>query len=303
MKIIKLLELHKNANVPEALLKNFGDGFLIQNNRIFKNIRKAALGRKFKFSGEFNPEYLSLPLGQLETILKNKVIPYTDNVTALEKLALQLKDSVSIEDITDGFKRNYVFHEACHAVLRSEATATLNFKEDLKTLAGQRQKCFEMLLEESFSNTCELLAIIDVKDQAHKIFFEMNSYTFLFEYRSQFAKAMDDMGEDFIFQFFVVTYLFSNFLHNSLSVEQINKIIKILSQNSAVDMKSLKALSKIPFMLDLNFRINTTGLHLRLSGLDKKPQELLDFDFLEIFLREKKYLSLLGAVTKIALQK
>ncbi len=296
MKIKKLLELHHKSKVPSALSKNFGDGFLLQNNRIYKNIRLAAIKNKFKFTDDFNPQYQSLPLGQLETILKNKAIPYTDNVTALENLVEQLKDSVSIEEVSDGFKRNYVFHEACHAVIRSAS----NFKEDLKSLSGQRERCFQILLEESFSNACELLAVIDVQDQAHRVFFEMNSYTFLFENRTHLKKAMDEIGEDVTFKFFVVTYLYSNFLHNGLSTEQLNKIIKLFTKNS-VDIKTLKALSKIPFTLDLNFRVVTTSLHLKISGLDRKPQELLDFDFLDFFLKDKKYLALLDVVTKIAL--
>lgn len=296
MKIAKLLELHHKSKAPQALLKNFGDGFLLKNNRIYKNIRSAAISSQFKFTDEFNPQYQSLPLGQLETILKNKAIPYTDNVTALEKLIEQLQDSVSMEEVSDGFKRNYVFHEACHAVIRSKS----NFKEDLKSLSSQRERCFQILLEESFSNACELLAVVDVHDQAHKIFFEMNSYTFLFENRTQFKKAMDEMGEDFIFKFFVVTYLYSNFLHNGLSTEQLNRLVKLLTKNP-VDTKKLKALSKIPFTLDLNFRVVTTSLHLKISGLDRKPQELLDFDFLDLFSKDKKYLALLDAVTKTAL--
>lgn len=304
MKIAKLLELHNQHTNKESLAANFGDGYLLKNNRIYRNIRFAVLERGYKFSNEFNPDYLALPFGQLESILRNRLIPFADNVGVLEKLVLQMKDSVEWNDIADGIKRNYVFHEACHGVARAEFEVCMANSADCSHLEKQQQKVLQILLEESFANTCELLAIMDANDSAHRIFYETNSYTYLFENRTQLKTAVDEIGESVVFKLLMIAYLHSNFLKNSLDEKSFDRALHLASLGSKLELdskykKSLKALSKIAFTLDLRFRAVTTGFHLRLSGLDKTIDQISEFDLMGFMEKNPNYLKLLNLLTRV----
>src|SRR4051812_29525325 len=89
MKLSAMLQLQKDSVHPLCLPLNFGDSYLMQNNQIFRNVRIKTCGLGFSFSDKPDANYLSFPMGQLENILKRKIIPYTDNVTALESLNRQ----------------------------------------------------------------------------------------------------------------------------------------------------------------------------------------------------------------------
>ena len=173
-------------------------------------------------------------------------------------------------------------------------------------LAVILKKRLQILTEEAFANTCELLGALDAQDQAHKLFYEVNSYTFLFESRTFLKRAFNELGEDFIFKLFLMLYLYSNFLKPGLDDKLFNRTIQFLSQNSRLNldmksMKNLKELSKLPFTLDLRFRTITTGLHLRLSGVDQDISKIVDFDILGFVSKDTNRTNYINEITGIAL--
>ena len=86
MKISRLLELHRQSNPAQSLVLNFGDGFLLHNNSIYRNVRTRATALGFNYTKDVSPEYLALPLSQLAKILQEKSIPYFDNVSVLNEV-------------------------------------------------------------------------------------------------------------------------------------------------------------------------------------------------------------------------
>lgn len=276
MKLARLIELHRQNLSSQDLADNFGDGFLVRNNRIYGQIRTAALKAGYRLSSELNADYLALPFAQLEKILASKTIPYANNVTVIEKLAAQLKDNVVWDDISDGLRKNFVFHEGCHAVAREFA--------GFDQAQDSQSKAFRILMEESFANTCEFLAVADAEDAAHRIFFEANSYTALFEDRKNIVNAIRNSGFSAVFKIMWLAYLHSNYLHDYLDEKQWNRCLVIAGIESlpAPQLKALKTLSKTAFTLDPRFRLVTTGFHLKLNGISMAPQELLQFKILEM---------------------
>lgn len=274
MKLTRLMELHRQALGNQDLADNFGDGFLVKRNRIYGKIRAAALQAGFQFSSEPNAAYLALPFAQLENILAKKSIPYANNVTVIEKLVAQLKEDVVWDDISDGLRKNFVFHEACHAVARSFART--------KTEEDQKAKTFRILMEESFANSCEFLAVVDAEDVGHRIFFELNSYTSLFEEKTNIKNAIGNCGWACVFKIMWLAYLHSNYLHEYLDEKQWRRCLEIAgaASLSASQIKSLKALSKVAFTLDPRFRLVTTRFHLKLNGISVSAPEILNFDIL-----------------------
>lgn len=269
MKLKQLTEINLRETSPQSLNKNWGDGFLINHNRIYRNIRSHTLSSGFQFDSNPSADFLVFPFSQLETILNQKKIPYLNNVDVIQNLLDKTNNQVEWEELTDGFRRNYLFHESCHAVSRSVASQFFN---DI-------DKLIQVLLEESFANTCELMGVIEVKDKTHQHFFELNSYTYLFEARTYLLKASEVFGEVHVFQFLMICYFYANVLKNELSQNEFNLILSGLfvdkiSKFSTDDKKVLRSLGKIPFTLDIRFRTHTTSLYLKMTRLKMNRSQL-----------------------------
>ena len=298
MKLSRLLSIHSEHQDELSLVGNFGDGVLCQTNQIYRSIREKAIKAEYQFSAKQNNFYEALPLSQLEEVLKLKKIPYTDNVSVLLDIEKRFPQVSEWEDIQMHLKRNYLFHESCHAVARS-----LKPREAIPADSG---RVFQMLLEESFANTCELLAAGDAKETAQKIFYEINSYSSLFEDCAKLNIIRKELGFEFLVKFLILVYLFSNYLFGSLTENQLQRII-ILAQGQKPnslkpkDLKSLRWASQICFTLDESFKLVTTKFYLRLNGIKAETTRHLTFDFLSYFEKEahlQDYLSKLAEMDR-----
>ncbi|MCK6598791.1 MAG: hypothetical protein L6Q37_10540 [Bdellovibrionaceae bacterium] len=305
MKIKKMLELHQQNTVPMALVTNFGDGFLLQKNQLYRIIRSLALREGFAYTTEFNLAYLTLPLSQLDLFLDTKKIPYFDNVSILWEVEKKIPNTTVWDEIVDNLKTNHVFHESCHAVARSLS------KKYFYAEISEEKKLLQIMIEESFANSCELLAIIDVDDEAHRLFYEMNSYIFMCDDRSNLKNLIQNFGREFVFYFVVICYLHSNFMYTQFEDRNIERILKFLSFSSAEyevfkkdqkKIKSLRSVAKLTLALNPRFRMVTSVFYLRLCGFKYQPNELKKIDFmtqLETDIRFKQFLSQLAKEIKI----
>lgn len=294
MKIGRLLEFHQNNQTELGLPKNLGDSFLITKNKIYRDIRKKAVEFGFSYSGSVDENYLALPLSQLEAILKTKVLPYNDNVNVLFQVEQSIPNTTIWDDVTDNLKKNYVFHESCHAVARTYA-------ESLFTKALEpEERILRLLIEESFSNTCELLGIIDVEDNAHRIFYELNSYIFMYDERTQLKKLVAEIGPSAVIQFLMGCYLFSNFLREKMSDSDYTALLKLLKLQSvsASAQKIMRSVSRIAFELNPRFRWVTTTFYLRLNGLPVTTDELSKIDLLGLLSRDPRFLKLIETLSR-----
>lgn len=284
MKVSRLLSVHHSATFDCGLKRNLGDAYLYKQNKIFRNMRKDAQLFGFQYTAA-NTEHIVLPFLQLESILKTKNIPYVDNVTALENLAVQFPN-LSWSELAPHLKKNYVFHESCHAVARNHFRKNINSKNDAPKEAAESQ-ILQILLEESFANTCELMAILDVQSAEHEIFYEQNSYTWLPEIRSRLKKSATEVGERPVMQLLLIAYLYANFLREAVSDVELEKILFLcnLHKLEFQKIKYLRSLVKVAFTLDYEFRTVTTGLHLKLQGLDTDLEKI---DILHLLNRDFK---------------
>lgn len=292
MKISRLLELHEQ-NQSLGLKESLGDGYLMAHNRVFRFVRTKALAAGYKFSDRRDEAYDAFPLLQLDRILESKTLPYANNVVPFENLTSAQRDLISWDDVDGNLKRNFVFHEGSHAVFRSLKSAHIS--QDVSV------QIVWMLLEESFANTMELLAVIDAGDAAHRIFFELNSYVCEFDHRHNLAKALSELGEKILIPFMVLSYLHSNFLREKIEDKDFKQIFKLLSLEGLSDpqIKTLRALSKVVFNLSERFRYQTTDFHLRLAGV-KNPYELIyKTDFLKICAHEEEILKVFSKISSM----
>lgn len=293
MKLSRLLELHNKSTQPLGLAKNLGDSFLLENNHLYKLIRKKTVEFDFKYSHEPNSSYLALPLSQLENILKTKTIPYIDNVSVLDGI----KDSAVWDDITDNLKKNNVFHESCHAIARTISSTFFGPQENTETTIVR------LMIEESFANSCELLGIIDVEDSAQRIFYETNSYIFMHDDRFQLKKMVGQIGFQCSIQFLILSYLFSNFLREHISDSDLERMQKIagISNNPAIEIKNLRSVAKIAFELNPRFRWVTTAFYLKLNGINYSNQQLQQLNFLSLLESQSQFRLLLETLSTIGI--
>lgn len=292
MKISRLLELHIQYQ-SQGLPGSLGDGYLVTHNKVFRAVRQRALEAGYKFSDHRDEAYEAFPLLQLERILQSKTLPFANNVLPFENLTPAQRQLISWDDVDGNLKRNFVFHEGSHAVFRSLKPADIS--EDLAT------QVVWMLLEESFANTMELLAVIEAGDAAHRIFFELNSYVCEFDHRHHLSKAMTELGEKVLIPFMVLSYLHANFLRERIEEKDFKQIFKLLSLEglTEVQSKALRALAKVVFNLSERFRYQTTDFHLRLAGV-KNPHELLyQTDFLNVCATDPQILELLSKISAL----
>lgn len=298
LKIAKLLEQQCLNDHSEVLTDNFGDRFLFINNQIYRNIRKNTLKYGFQYSNKPNSSFLSLPLSELENILHFKQIPYVDNVTSLVKLNEKLKGDLNWDEIVDGYRKNYVFHESCHAVARSLGS-------ELKLNAETPQKlCTKTLLEESFANACELLALVDTADRMHRIFYEMNSYTVLFEVRTFLEKLYQEVNPQTVMKFTLLSYLHSNFLRRDLAGPEFDKTLSLAFEGRPIKLSryakdTFTSIARTSFTLDLRFRTRTTGLFFKMNGLSGH-KNLLNIDFLSLLEKDSSYHKFISEISKKA---
>lgn len=261
-------------------------------------MRKDAQLFGFRYTAA-SAEHIALPFLQLESILKTQNIPYVDNVTALENLVSQFPN-LSWLDLAPHLKKNYIFHESCHAVARSYFRQDKNSKNNDPNETAEGQ-ILQILLEESFANTCELMAMLDVRSLEHEIFYAQNSYTWLPEVRSNMRKINEQIGEEALMQLIVIFYLYSNFLKDSISEKDLSELISLLELKKfeSQSMKTLRSLIRVAFTLDYEFRTVTTGLHLKLLGLNVDLQK---FDILRELRNNKKNIEMINSLCRSTLR-
>lgn len=301
MKISRLLEIQQEKTSLTSLEKNFGDSFLVQHNRIYKIIRKQALQAGFSYSTEFNASYVALPLSQLDHLLQTKKIPYFDNVSILQEIEQKIPKSTNWDEVVDNLKKNYLFHESCHAVARTSAQKIFTTNDSPLT------QIVRQMIEESFANSCELIGIIDAEDAAHRIFYEANSYIFVYDMKPHLKNLVQEHGVDFVIQFMIFCYLYSNFLFDSLNDQSLDRILKLLKPDSndltalkknTSALKKIRAASRIAFELNPRFRQVTTGFYLRWASLNPQQKDLTRFDFMPLIESDQRMLKLIHSLSK-----
>lgn len=294
MKLARLLDLHtQHSGSPLALSTNLGDGFLVKNNKLFNAVRRQATQLGYIYSDAFQSGYLALPLAQLETILKCKRIPYFDNVSVIHDIETQIRNVIFWDEVVDNLKTNHVFHESCHAIARTHALSI--FHDETNNDA----KIVRLLIEESFSNACELLGIIYAHDTAHKIFYEANSYIYMHNDQFQLAYLNKEIGTPSTLRFLMGCYLFSNFLHEKITDAQLERLRKIIKINlPPAQLKIARSLSKIAFELNPRFRWVTTTFYLRLCGIKTTTEKLSSIDFLHHLETDTRFIRLIESITE-----
>lgn len=309
MKIQKLLEQHHKYASKLALQKNLGDGFLLEKNKIYQRIRQKSLDFGFQYDSAPNESYWVLPLSQLEELIQSQKIPYVNNVSVLEQIEKAIPGASSWDDVTDNLKRNHLFHEACHGVARSIAGKYFKTTNS-SSVNGRNETILKLMIEESFANTCELVGIMDVEDGFHKLFYEINSYIFMYEDKSNLKNLFNDYGKKKAFMFLLLSYLHANYIHPRFEDKSLDSVLKVLFDKSgqfanikadAKKMKTFRAISKVCFELNPRFRMVTSVFYLKLIGYPASQEDLMKMDFMKLITTLPVFMDFINELTDLVM--
>jgi hypothetical protein len=281
--VYEILNLHESNLVPSALSNSIGDGFLIQNNTLYKNLRLEFIRLGYSFTTEDFCHYISMPFLSLTEILKQKKVPYFDNVSPIQKIEKLHPHKFKCEDIIKP-KTNHVLHESAHCVAEDYLTR-LNFKIDF--ISKEQNIALRMVMAESFANTVESVSNFWNTTAEQRLFFEMNSYII---YYKKISHALNDtidlIGLKNTFNLIYLSYLHSNLLLNEITASRFQHVV-----STSFDPKTAELISKSKapvkifnhaFELSMDFRLQTTGFYCQMIGLKSDLFKLVNIDIIQL---------------------
>ncbi len=300
MKLKTFLETHQKHSHAESLQDNIGDGYLLDQNLIYKNIRNAAKANHIKFSSKRFHDYDVLPLTQLPKILSAKTVPYLPNVNALLEIEAAIPNHFDLNE-TPPLRANYVLHETAHCLVRMMRVKYLgDFSTETSSISLNAQKkiALMVLVEESFANAAESLLSAYADSSIHDDFLARNTY--IFEQpaaRKKMKSAIKMIGLDATFRLIFLSFLFANFQKQKISKTEFNRVLTIALMNEPKkrlnlndsDSNLLRHVFQSGLDLDPMFTFKTNAFCLKFFGITADLKNVFSYDFLMDFEKEIKF--------------
>lgn len=286
-KLRDFLALHDEAYTPQGIKLSLGDSYLYKKNPVFKNIRDEFYKAGFTYTDKDFCHYAVLPYASLNAILKEKKVPYFDNVTVLKEIEAKHPGRFTCNDIIK-VKPNYTLHESSHCVVD-------HFLKDVHlndtTLPAEGKLAFKLVMAEAFANTVETLANLSNDSVEQRLFYELGSYAIHTKKVNQMLQqATDVLGPKLTFHLVYISYLYSNCLFPEPNNKAVNYILDLLipdetTRKKAMDSQSVRKLFNHAFELSLDFRVQTTGFYCAFSGLKTDINQLLNIDINSVYIK------------------
>jgi hypothetical protein len=277
--ISELLQLD-NRSVANALPDAIGDRYLYSTNPVFANIRDVAAHLGYRFSHRSTKlwrDYQVLPLLTLHRIIKDKVIPYSDNRPTLARL-LKDKPGISLPAsfIENNITRNYTLHEAAHCI----ASTIFQLDESLLETARNSDKekfVLREILSEAFANSVETTAAAVDPSPLPAFIFSLNSYMKgSIEGKKLLDSARRTFGEDLAYLILFLCYFEAN-----LSSGGPGEVTTVAVLGAAdiplsldLDTELFARLMNVGFKLNRGFRENTASAYFSLLGYEQEFRSL-----------------------------
>lgn len=295
MKLKKLLSEHHRCKPAGYLPDNLGDGYLIQYNPVFRNIRKTALEIGVKFSPQRFEGYDVLPLTQLPKIIKTKTVPYAPNVMVLDEVEAQIPDHFQVGQLPP-LRSNYAMHESAHViarVLRVRRLGELKLEPaagHTKALHAERKLALAIMMEEAFANSAESLLSLASTNTIHDQYVLKNAYVHETpEMRKYLRNSVSKFGFEAVFRLVFLSFVHANFLKTKVNPREFDRVLRFVfrcdqKKIASMDPKAHRELKEV-FMggmdLDPLFTGLTNSFCLRFMGIKTPLPHIFEFDFME----------------------
>lgn len=273
----QVLEIHDRFSALGGLPGALGDGYLCFHNRLYRNVREAAISLGFTFSDRFAFPYRELPLFCLDDIWEQRCIPIIPNVPALRAVEAKAPTRMLFWEVATGIRRTPTFHEAVHCIARAlvRRHAGKGTPQD-----GLERLILERLFEESCANAAEVVCVALGAGEMHDTFAKLNFY----EVHHGVGPTLESLGLVDTIKLLVVSHLFSNFLYDRMPAAEIQRIARRLLPTHAIRALGKAALRDVfrgALTLAPSFRVRIAGVSLKYAGLNGSVFDLLDFEFEE----------------------
>lgn len=278
----ELIAVHRQFRPRGSLPGNLGDGFLLDQNPVFRNVRETCLDRGFVFSLTGHGLYYSFPLMSLDTVIEKRVIPFRDNFAWLPLLEKSAPGQFTLTELKRSeLLFNYIFHEAAHCIAHSVFFGRARFSRLPKNADTLRK----ILLGEAFANMVEALSAAFAEGEIGSYFLDGNCH-----FRSsrkevkeirRFAKAH---GFEKTARVLLAAFLYANYLLEHLGRREQARIREFAGLDKGVKVGKL---ARIGTELSEQFRTTTTHFHLIKMGFPASLGPLLRPDPLAALLKKE----------------
>ncbi len=286
MNVKALVELnYKYLDVPHSISANIGDGFLCQNNKFYRKIRKMGINFGTEYALKHNDlwnDYIVFPFVNFDDILNKKTIPVIDNFNTLVRLS-EKHPTLNLPEkfIRDSFKRNYLLHETCHCIANEFLAENSQYFEFSREEFSVKQiTLLNSLLGEALANSVEIISSSIADNDAHIFFHALNSYVPYSPKANEILKdAVKAVGIVVFLKLTFISFFFNNILgyeHTEINVENLfNKFEPYFEfeGNTESKQKLLEAILKC-CRLNTRFRDETSKVYFGSFGLGKEYEEL-----------------------------
>lgn len=270
-----ILDVHDSYFLTGSQNAILGDGFLMQTNPVYRNVKTFSLKLGCKYV-EAYPEYLLLPFHELPKILESKRIPFVPGARLMKDIEGRHPGVFNTDDVP--VPESYHLHESAHVIAE-------HLLKDVK-LVTQEEQILKFLLAESFANTVDALVWLFVDDNIHGFFLKQNSYMHPQKKVIQAIQRLHTgLGFSFTFRLLFFTYVHANFLRNTIPKKFVQDLIRQYAATSKVNTKlqqDIEIICAVGEKLDPRFRMVTTGNYFKQQGFHKDIFELLNFPFMKV---------------------
>jgi hypothetical protein len=240
--------------------------------------------------------YSTLPLSQLPFILKEKIIPYYDNVSPLRDIEKRAPRAFQWAEVPP-LKSNTIMHESAHAYARVLRIQSGGKVEKPTTPVSTRRMILGALIEEAFANTCECLANLEATTPLHDEFLHQNSYIMESKKdRALLLRAKENLGHQPFFRLLLLSFLSANFLKTRFSDSDLIRALKLSEAGPKSSPSLIRSVIRIGMNLDSAFTQFTGSFCFRLMGVQGNIYEFLAFDFMHLLEEDPFYLKWMDAL-------
>lgn len=278
----ELISVHRQFRAKGSLPENLGDGFLFDQNPVFRSVRESCLERGFSFTPSDHGLYYSFPLMSLDQVIETRRIPYRDNFAWLPLLEKSAPGQFTLTELKRSeLLFNYVFHEAAHCIAHSVFFGRVRFSRLPKNADTLRK----ILIGEAFANMVEALSHAFAEGEIGSYFLDGNCH-----FRSsvkevkeirRFAKAH---GYEKTATVLLAAFLYANYLLDRLGRREHALIRELAGLEKSAKIEKL---AKIGTELSEQFRTTTTHLHLIKMGFPASLGPLMRADPLAVLLKKE----------------
>ena len=226
----QLVSAELRCSSPAAVKDIFGDAYLLQHNRLYKNVRQTALAHGYKFKQK------DKILGELPKLLmlrilhEKKIISYAPTKKMVRNsIKGPFKSFSAWKFITNFYTdlANISLHEGAHAMAHSVTRELARANKKVKSPQGERMVFLQLALEESFANTIEFSGFCLNRTPEAEFFYLINSIIGFIGDEAEEVRTLAKITPPYEFvRAAFLCFVFHHFQFDELGAAQLNLIKK-----------------------------------------------------------------------------